>query len=149
MTFAVIDKQTGKKPDLDEITATEAWADKLLWTRVDGFAISQDGSLVLMDMCGNYASCPLERFEVTFDSPALAAIEAIADDEFTAKVPRHATDGDALLARNSTTCRRSSPRNSKFEAAVKVWIEDNMREAISLNDSNRKPLESTKGGFRT
>ena len=34
---------------------------------MEGFAIQEDGTLVLMDECGNYAYCPKGRFSVQID----------------------------------------------------------------------------------
>ena len=65
--FTVIDKKTGKQPDEWKITSEEEWAAGLIWCDMDGFAIMEDGSLVLMDECGNVAYCPLDRFEITME----------------------------------------------------------------------------------
>ena len=34
------------------------------------FLINEDGNLLLMDECGNYAYCPEDRFQVNFEFPA-------------------------------------------------------------------------------
>ena len=34
---------------------------------IEGFCINEDGNLILMDECGNYAYCPPDRFQVNFD----------------------------------------------------------------------------------
>ena len=64
MTFTVIDKRTGKEADAYKIAKNEEWAKGLLYCRMDGFALLEDGSLLLCDSCGNYAYCDQERFEV-------------------------------------------------------------------------------------
>lgn len=56
--FTVIDKKTGKYPDLQEIALTEDWAKHLMYCDMEGFAIQEDGTLILMDECGNMAYCP-------------------------------------------------------------------------------------------
>ena len=33
-------------------------------------AFDEDGNLLLMDECGNYAYCPPDRFQVNFEFPA-------------------------------------------------------------------------------
>ena len=66
MKFRVIDNKTGKEADVDEIVNDEEWADSLIYCDIEGFAIMQDGNLILLDECGNYEYCPSERFKVVF-----------------------------------------------------------------------------------
>lgn len=65
--FTVIDKKTGEEPDTWTIARKEEWAKNLLYCNIDSFAIMEDGTLILVDTCGNFAYCPLERFEVKWD----------------------------------------------------------------------------------
>lgn len=67
MKFDVIDTETGEYPDLEHIARTEEWAQNLVELDVEGFCINEDGNLLLMDECGNYAYCPPDRFQVNFD----------------------------------------------------------------------------------
>jgi len=69
MKFTVIDKTTGKAPDLREIALHEGWAASLLYCDMDGFAIREDGSLIALDECGQFAECPEGRFEVRRATP--------------------------------------------------------------------------------
>ena len=62
MKFTVIDPKTNKYPDLDEVSK-EGWASGLIG-RLDGFAIDEDGDLMLMDRCGEYRCPPVDRFLV-------------------------------------------------------------------------------------
>jgi len=64
MTLEVIDKKTGTYPNLEEIALNEDWASNLMYCDMDGFALFEDGNLILMDECGHYAYCPVDRFEV-------------------------------------------------------------------------------------
>lgn len=66
MKFLVIDNKTGKDANLDEIL-DEEWADSLIYCDIEGFALLQDGNLVLLDECGNYEYCPDGRFTVVFE----------------------------------------------------------------------------------
>jgi hypothetical protein len=67
MRFHVIDKQTNKEPDLTEIALKEEWAQDLMYCDMEGFAILEDGCLLLLDECGSHRFCPEGRFEVVFD----------------------------------------------------------------------------------
>ncbi len=67
MQFHVIDMKTGKEPDLKEIALHEAWANGVIWCSMEGFAIEDDGALLLLDKCGRYAYCPEGRFQVIFE----------------------------------------------------------------------------------
>lgn len=70
MTFRVIDKKTGKEPDLRKIALKEEWAQGLIYCDMEGFAIEQDGSLMLLDECGNFRYCPYGRFEIIIEDSA-------------------------------------------------------------------------------
>lgn len=62
--FQIIDCLTGLKPDLEEIALREPWAKGLIYCDMEGFAICDDGSLVLLDECGRHAYPPTGRFQV-------------------------------------------------------------------------------------
>ena len=68
MTFHVIDNLTGKAPDLEEIALNETWAKGLIYCDMQGFALEEDGTLILLDECGGHKYCPAERFTVVVDS---------------------------------------------------------------------------------
>lgn len=65
--FTVIDNQTGKYPNCEEIALYEEWADELAYCDIEGFAITEDGNLILMDECGDCVFCPSDRFTVIFE----------------------------------------------------------------------------------
>lgn len=65
--FTVIDTKTGQYPDLEKIALTEQWAKHLMYCDMDGFAISEDGNLILMDDCGGQAYAPEGRFIVVLE----------------------------------------------------------------------------------
>lgn len=64
--FIVIDSRTGKEADEYEIALHEKWANKLMYCDMEGFAILQDGSLILCDECGQFEYCDMERFKIVF-----------------------------------------------------------------------------------
>ena len=64
LPFAVIDKQTQKEADEYKIALEEDWAKDLCYCDIDGFAITQDGNIILLDECGKYVYCPYDRFEI-------------------------------------------------------------------------------------
>ena len=66
MEFIVIDKTTGVEADIEHIALNEDWASRLIYCDMEGFAIEQEGSLLLLDECGNHAYCPEDRFDVVF-----------------------------------------------------------------------------------
>ena len=66
-SFTVIDNKTGKYPDCENIALMERWAKNLIHCDIDTFAITEDGSLILLDDCGNCAVCPSDRFTVVFE----------------------------------------------------------------------------------
>ena len=68
IVFSVIDLQTGKLANPEEIAMTEAWAKGLIWCDMEGFALEEDGTLLLLDECGYYAYCPPNRFKIVIGS---------------------------------------------------------------------------------
>ena len=66
-TFHVIDNKTGREPDCEKIALKEDWAKHLIYCDIDEFAITESGTLILLDDCGNCAWPPPERFTVVFD----------------------------------------------------------------------------------
>jgi len=65
--FKVIDKKTGKYPDVEKIALKEEWAQRLVYCDINGFYIGEGGELALADECGNIAHCPPDRFDVVFE----------------------------------------------------------------------------------
>lgn len=63
-SFTVIDNNTGKQADQAGIALNEEWAGKLMYCDMEGFAILEDGSLILADECGRFEYCPEGRFSV-------------------------------------------------------------------------------------
>lgn len=66
-TFTVIDIKTGKEADTYEIALHEEWAKHLMYCDMEGFAVEEDGTLILLDECGRHEYCPEGRFEVRWD----------------------------------------------------------------------------------
>lgn len=66
MIFKVIDKKTGKEADTYKIALKEEWAKSLIYCDIEGFAITEDGELILADECGKFAYCSDDRFEIVF-----------------------------------------------------------------------------------
>lgn len=62
MEFIVIDNNTGKEADIYEIALKEEWAKRLMYCDMEGFAILENGELVLLDECGGFEYCPEGRF---------------------------------------------------------------------------------------
>lgn len=67
MKFRVMDKKTGKEADPYEIALHEDWTRSLVYCDMEGFAITEDGDLVLMDECGSVVYCDTDRFKVVFE----------------------------------------------------------------------------------
>lgn len=67
MNFRVIDNKTGREPDIGDIALNEKWAFDLVYCDMEGFAITENGDLILLDECGNYEFCPQDRFTVEME----------------------------------------------------------------------------------
>lgn len=68
LPFAVIDKQTKREADEYKISIKEDLAKDLCYCDMDGFAITQDGKLILLDECSRYTYCPDNRFKVVSEA---------------------------------------------------------------------------------
>jgi len=66
MRFRVIDCTTGEEANTEKIALSEDWAKRLVYCDIEGFAILEDGCLVLLDECGNCTYCPSGRFKIEF-----------------------------------------------------------------------------------
>jgi hypothetical protein len=66
-TFIVIDSETGKEADMYNIALYEDWAKHLCYCDMDGWAIEDDGTLLLVDECGRCAYADRERFKVKWE----------------------------------------------------------------------------------
>ena len=66
-TFIVIDNKTGKEADTYNIALHEDWAKHLCYCDMEGFAIEEDGTLLLVDECGRFAYADRERFKVKWE----------------------------------------------------------------------------------
>lgn len=67
MKFKVIDNNTKQEADVERIAICEEWVKNLCHCDIEGFAITEDGLLMLIDECGNCAYCPNGRFTVILD----------------------------------------------------------------------------------
>ena len=67
-TFHVIDTKTGAEADTYNIALNEDWAKRLVYCDIDGWAVTEDGSLLLLDDCCNCVYADTERFKVVWDA---------------------------------------------------------------------------------
>lgn len=68
LPFCVFDKKKNKEADCYKIALKEDWAKCLCYCDMEGFAITQDGMLILLDECGKYTYCPDNRFKVVAEA---------------------------------------------------------------------------------
>ncbi len=66
-SFIVIDTKTGEEADTYTIALHEDWAKHLCYCDMEGWAIQDDGALLLLDECGRYAYADRERFKVKWE----------------------------------------------------------------------------------
>jgi len=63
MKFKVIDRKTGKEPSA-LVIQNIAKKGSLIVNDIDQFFLGEDGSIILMDDCGNVTYCDSKRFMV-------------------------------------------------------------------------------------
>lgn len=66
MIKITVTEKNGEEPDLWKIALEEEWAKGLEYCDMEGFALLEDGTLILTDECGNFAFCPPDRFKISF-----------------------------------------------------------------------------------
>lgn len=66
-TFIVIDNKTGEEADIYDIALHEDWAKHLCYCDMEGWAIEEDGTLLLVDECGRFEYADRERFKVKWE----------------------------------------------------------------------------------
>jgi hypothetical protein len=66
LSFWVLDMETGEPADMEKIALKEKWASGLIYCDMENFALGGDGTLYLLDECGNCAECPKDRFQLVF-----------------------------------------------------------------------------------
>ena len=99
MKFSVIDTATGEYPDLWEIALKEEWAKSLCYCDMEGFAIEEDGTLILLDECGRHEYCPEDRFEIVpYQVTNADRIRAMTDEELAHWI--HGVIHDPLIERD-------------------------------------------------
>lgn len=69
MTFTIIDKETGHEV-VGNVIYEIAKYGGLVVMDIDQFAICEDGSIILLDDCGNFTYCDNERFEIRVNEEA-------------------------------------------------------------------------------
>lgn len=67
MTFTVIDKETGREVS-ERVIRQIAKNGGLMEFDIDQFAVTENGSLILLDDCGNCTYCVQDAFEIKIDS---------------------------------------------------------------------------------
>lgn len=67
MKFKVIDTKTGKEPT-NRVIDNMAKKGGLVVMDIDQFFVGEDGSLILVDDCGNITYCDVTRFKVVTES---------------------------------------------------------------------------------
>ena len=67
-TFIVIDTKTGEEADTYDIALHEEWAQHLCYCDMEGWAIEDDGTLLLVDECGRFEYADRERFKVVWNA---------------------------------------------------------------------------------
>ncbi len=77
--FSVVDKKTNKEADIGEIALKEDWAKGLIYCDMEGFAILEDGNLVLLDECGKWEYCPSGRFEIIPENSVVLSKEELSE----------------------------------------------------------------------
>jgi len=129
--FVVIDNQTGQEPDCEEIALHEDWADGLIDCDMEGFAIQEDGTLILMDECGQFVYCPEGRFKVTFANPTESQSESalLAQvAELQAQLQRSYTDDTARV--NQWSAHLGKIKELQAQVAALTAERDAARQAL-------------------
>jgi hypothetical protein len=64
--------QSPNTRDLEDYALNEFKDDHLVYCDMEGWALEDDGGLLLVDECGNFAYAPTDRYEVRLDTDFIA-----------------------------------------------------------------------------
>ena len=126
--FKVIDNNTGKEADIGKIALKEDWAKGLMYCDMQGFAILDDGNLVLLDECGKFEYCPSERFSIQFEDSVV-----LSREEFS-----------KALTDNFNTGKKEAQLYSE-RVAIPTTRKETVREVLNAvdNESNGQTISIT------
>ena len=106
MNFTVIDNKTGEYPDLWEIATEEEWAKGLMYCDMEGFALLEDGTLILLDECGRFEYCPSDRFTVVFEEGDVVPKSEV--ERLEAKIKQYELDTYYSVCREDDATKRTA-----------------------------------------
>ena len=158
-SFTVIDNNTGKEADIGKIALEEDWAKDLMYCDMQGFALLENGSLVLLDECGKYEYCPSDRFTIIPENAVVLTEERnkIICDRFAQleKVQAELQELNAKYYNEAKDLRRELKRvrketAEKFAERVKnvisnEWTISSFVEERLFNDIDEICKEITEG----
>lgn len=121
MTFKVIDKKTGKEADEYEIALKEDWAKELMYCDMEGFALLQDGTLILVDECGRFEYCPADRFKIVFEDIDNAPTVEPTESEYGA-IQYSNGFNDGFTTAKDTIIHNIAKQYSEHNELVPKWL---------------------------
>ena len=144
----IIDTKTNQTAD-PYVAAKEEWASSLMTNDIEGFAITQDGAIVLMDECGNMAYAPAGRYRYV-DTPlpipskksrAAASSKPMTMDELFSAIDKGAAEGadvwvwlDIYDPEKAGIRYTSFPTEHGYVRACRQWKDSNDGAAFWSGD---------------
>ena len=119
VSFSVIDNKTGGYPDLYKIALKEDWAKGLMYCDMEGFAINEDGQLILSDECGKFVYCPSDRFTIVFEDSVV-----LSREELEAQCFDYYRKGYKLGVEDFNKARKETAEKIFERIKIKVLCED-------------------------
>jgi hypothetical protein len=149
--FRVIDNNTGEEADIEEIAFTEDWANGLIYCDMEGFAILENGSLVLLDECGNCAYCPSGRFAIIPENAVVIPKEISCYRNVEKRIKTFKIDGnkvdftdEQIMALTQIFHMKERDENEIRKETAEKFAEMMRCEYIDFNDYD----EISVGGLR-
>lgn len=139
LRLKIIDNNTGEKPDTKRIVRTEDWASNLIVCDVDGFFLSEDGQLVLMDNIGNLAICPPDRFSVEIDNRNAFPQK----DKYGLTLYTDRVDGFQIRSVHYISKNKAEDDGTKFD--IIKWESHEPMEVYSANE--KKHITTTESCY--
>ena len=122
LEFKVIDNNTGKEADIGKIALKEDWAKGLMYCDMQGFAILDDGNLILLDECGKFEYCPSERFSIKFENSVVLSREEYERLKLELAIEKKRAD-ESYTQKEVEEIIASKERIKSKETAEKIYLQ--------------------------
>ena len=120
--------------DLKEYALHEFKDDGLVYCDMEGWALQDDGGLLLVDECGNFAYADTERYEVRFDPELLANYGHPAAERWRARAFSAERDPDGAIRLHAMELARMVLESKQNVGRDMRWCAESLLGKIAASE---------------